>query len=403
MKRILVIMPWIRQGGAELIAAETTFSLGRIGYKVKLAALFVDTSDMGERASQIEYVVPPGWVSSLCRRNKWLLYFLGPFFLFFLVLKRAKEADVLFPHSLPADWIASVISRVLGKPVVWLCNEPPARISLKDVKTLGWADFIMWGVADSFLDRFFVKGVQRIIVYSDSTAKEVAKRYGQEPEVVRLGVDFEFFSKRVPKDINVLIKKYRLSNRFTLLMVGKFHPQENQRLAVEILAELIAEIPRVKLVFVGDGPDGRFLRRRVKSLGVEDYVIFAGFCPPKKVRAWYHLSDLVLFPPLPRVSGIRESWGFVPVEALCAKKLSVVSGGSGVAGVLGREKIGIVASPSVSEFTRQILQFYNAPSEFGALAERGFKYVRENLSWERYAERVGAVLAEAGGWEKDIS
>lgn len=388
---VLIIMPWIRQGGAELIATETAFFLGKIGHKVKLAALFVDASGMRERAGQIEYVAPPGWVSGLCRKSKWFLYFLGPFFLFFLVLKQGGKVDVLFPHSLPAHWVASVVGKVLGKPVVWLCNEPPARVSLSDAKSLGWADFVMWFVADSFLDRFFAKGVRKIIVYSDSTAEEVAARYGKEPEVVRLGVDCEFFGERVPEDIARLKKRYRLSNKFVLLAVGKLHPQENQRLTIKVLSKLVIEIPQVRLVLVGAGPDERGLKAESEKLKVSDKVIFAGFCPPKEVRAWYHLCDLVLFPPLPRVTKVRESWGFIPVEALCAKKLSIVSEGSGVAGVLEREKIGIIAPPNVEEFSRRISEFCRNPSKFEALAERGFNYVRENLSWEKYAERVAGV------------
>lgn len=395
MTKVLIIMPWIRQGGAELIAVETAFFLSKIGYKVKLAALFVDTSDMGERAGQIDYVVPAGRVSRLCRKNKWFLYFLGPFFLFSLVLKQAREMDALFPHSLPAHWVASVVGKVSGKPVVWLCNEPPAKISLKDAKTVGWADFIMWLIADSFLDRFFARGVQKIAVHSDAAAREVAARYGKDSKVIRLGVDFEFFSKKVPKDIEALKKKYRLGNKFVLLIVGKLHPQKNQRLGIEVLAKVAGGIPQARLVLVGDGPDERKLKVKSEKLKVSDKVIFSGFCPLEKVRAWYHLCDLVLFPVLPQTSGTKQSWGFIPVEALCTKKLSIVSGGTGVAEVLEREKIGIIAPPNVEEFSRRVLEFYNNPSKFESLVKAGFAYVWDNLSWEKYAEKVAEVLEES--------
>ena len=386
--RVLIIMPWIRQGGAELIAVETAFYLGKLGHKVKLAALFVDTSKMNKRSREIDYVTPSGWVSALCRKSKWFLYFLGPFFLFFLVLKSAWKTDVLFPHSLPAHWIASVVSKIMMKPGVWLGHEPPARVSFKDAKALGWADFIMWFVADSFLDRFFSTGIQRIIVHSDTTAREVAERYGKDPKIIHLGVDFEFFSKKVPQDVKILKRKYRLGSKFVLLMVGKLRPQKNQRLGIEILAKLVGEIPQARLVLVGDGPDERELK-------VSDKVIFAGFCSPEKVRTWYHLCDLVLFPALPQVSGTKQSWGFIPIEALCAKKLSIVSEGSGVAEVLGKEKIGIISPPNAEEFSWRILEFYRSSSKFKALTEKGFNYVRDNLFWEKYAEQIVEVLEKS--------
>lgn len=395
-------MPWIHQGGAELVAVETAFFLGKIGYKVKLAALFVDTSEMGKRASQIGYVVPAGWVSVLCRKSKWFLYFLGPFFLFSLVLKQAREMDVLFPHSLPAHWIASVIGRVLGKPVVWLCHEPPAKISLKDAKTLGWADFVMWSVADSFLGCLFARGIQKIIVHSNTTAREVTERYGRDSEMIRLGVDFEFFSKKVPQDVKALKEKHQLGNKFIFLIVGKLHPQKNQRLGIKVLSKVVGGIPQARLVLVGDGSDREFLRKQAKSLGVEDYVIFAGFCPREKLRAWYHFCDLVLFPVLPQTQGIKQSWGFVPMEALCAKKLSIVSEGSGVAEVLKGEKAGIISRPDAESFSQWVLEFYNNPRKFEGLIKTGFTYVRDNLSWEKYAEQVAEVLKEVLGLKKSV-
>lgn len=387
--KVLIIMPWIKQGGAELIAVKTGWQLQKLGHKIRLAALYVDVSLMDNQANEIEYVTFGSYIAGLFKKNKFFLYFMGPFFLCFLIIKNIFWTDILFPHSLPSYWIAIPLGKLLGKKVIWLCNEPAKK---KGINEVGFADWFMWRLADSFLDRFLVRRIDQIIVYSQLIRKEVKKRYTKKADLIRLGIDYNFFSKREPFLKNKLKRKYKLSNKFVFLMVGKLSGQKNQQMGLEVLAELKYKITEAVLVLVGDGPGKDNLKLKAKSLKLEDKVIFAGFGSHKIVRAWYDLADLILYPSVGQTAMADQSWGFVPFEALCQKKLSIVSQNSGAGQVIKKEKIGFVCPLKLGCFTLSALNYYKNRKKYQKMAGKGKQWVKDNLSWEKFGQGVGKKL-----------
>lgn len=388
--KILLIMPWIKQGGAELIAVQAAHQLRQLGHEVRLAALFVDYSKMSLEATKINYLTLSKKVSHWLQKSKTLCYFLGPFFLLRLVLREARWADVLFPHSLPSYWVASVAGKLCRKKVIWLCNEPPRK---RKPGEAGFADWLMWRMADSFLDRLFVQGVNKVIVYSRGIAQEVKQRYQKGAILARLGTDFNFFSKTDRKETSGLKRKHRLDNKFVLLMVGKLHPQKNQRLAVEVLANILPRVKNAVLVLVGEGSDKEKLRIKSEKLKIGDKVVFVGFCPPETVRAWYAVADLVLFPSVGQTALVGQSWGFIPFEALCQEKISIVARGCGAAEVLDEEQIGVICPPTVADFSLAALAVFEEKKKYGEMGKRGRLYVKNNFSWERWGRKIEKVLA----------
>lgn len=391
--KILIIMPWIRQGGAELIAARTGLELQKRGHKVKIAALFTDLSKMADWAGELTYVRPGRFWQTVFKKSKWALYFLGPFWLWGLVWREAEWAEVLFPHSLPAYWVAPIVGRLKKKKTIWLCNEPPrAR------KELGGADGLMWRLSDGPWEKWLGRLADKVIVYSDLVQKEVGQRYGREAKRVRLGVDFDFFSRKVSeKEKRGLRERFGLGDEPVWLMVGRLDRQKNQRLAVGVFASWQKKKEEGRLVLVGEGPDRQELEKMIDEQGLRRKVILAGLARPEEVRAWYAVADLVLFPSVNQTATMNQSWGFVPFEALCQKKLTIVSTGSGAAEVLVPERIGLAAMPTVAAFGEKIGEFYREKEEYSEWAKRGQVWVKENLTWEKFADEVEVVLKEVAG------
>ncbi len=154
------------------------------------------------------------------------------------------------------------------------------------------------------------------------------------------------------------------------------------------------KIENAVLVLVGEGIDRKNLELRIKNLELSNKVILAGFCQPKEVRAWYAVSDLVLFPSVRQTATVDQSWGFVPFEALCQGKISLVSKESGAAEVLGREKLGIVCRLKVNDFSGAVLSVFQNSPAYQKMGKRGRRYVKEKLRWERYGQEVNQVIDE---------
>ena len=62
------------------------------------------------------------------------------------------------------------------------------------------------------------------------------------------------------------------------------------------MPKILKEIPEVKLLIVGDGPDLQQLKRISKKLGLDKKIIFTGFVPYKEVPRFCSLADLCINP-----------------------------------------------------------------------------------------------------------
>lgn len=386
--RVLYIMPWIRQGGAEADAVYSAYYLSARNHQTAILCLFYNLSHLDSVSFNLSFICPPWYIQRILEKSKFLTYFLGPWILLYLFLRRALEFDVYHPHSLPAPWVCVIgvaIFRAFGyknaslERIFWLCNEPPRQVSLVDLKYIGLLDWLMWFIASSIFDQWVCSKIKNITVYSSLVGSQVQQRYHRSSQLIRLGVA-PLFSLPPIVDFK---KTYNLSSKIVLLMVGRLHPQKNQRLGLGILAELLKYDSRFFLVLVGRGPDEEFLRKEVSRLGVLDNVLFFGQASPQQSRDWYYSCDLVLYPSVNQAGAINQSWGLVPFEALTCGKLTLVSQNTGSGEWYGQLFPQLILPPEISSFADKVRELISHPVKLD------LKTIRQNLhsdlSWENYA------------------
>jgi phosphatidylinositol alpha-1,6-mannosyltransferase len=376
--KILIIQPWIRLGGAEWVSVRLTRELVEMGNEARLVALFLEPEGLPSDYAKVEYVMPNRFIRALISRSRLMFYLLGVPMLFLLVLSHSKGVDLLNPHNFPASWVASLVGALRGIPTLWTCNEPPSRITGRQARHIGIGEMIGWSVASGPLDRFFVRHISAIHVLSEKTQSEVESRYHRGSTVIRSSVDWSFLDRSCTDD---MARKYGIRGRFILLTVGKLHPQKNHMLCLQALPDVIRQIDDALLVIVGDGPMRRPLQELARDLKISDHVLFLGRVPSQDLPGLYRACNVLLLPAL------NQSWGLTPFEALCAKRISIVSDDSGAAEVLGREDIGVVAKPEPSEFARSIIQVHSDPEKYDALARDGYAYVVNYLNPRLFAEQ----------------
>ena len=386
--KILIIQPWIRAGGAELVSVHLADQLRRQGHKASIVCTYVDLDSLPDQARKIDYMVPNRHLSFLCKNHRLAFLVLAPWVLFYIAWKNSRDADVLNPHNFPAAWIAAVINMLRGIPVLWTCNEPPERPQLRHVLNIGLGDFIGWTLASSWIDRLLVNRFAGIYVPSEMTRHQVRARYGRDPDVNRIGVDPQRFRNSTNSD---LVKRLGLEGKFVLLAVGKLHHQKNQIICIQALEHVLQKVPNAVLVLIGDGPMASVWQRRVIEAGLDDKVLFLGHKSSSLIADIYSICDVNLVPAL------NQSWGLTPFEALCAQKVSIVSNEAGASEVVSRQRIGLVSEATAESFSQEILKVYADPKPYQDMAARGQKFVSQHLTWESYAERVLAQLEDIVG------
>lgn len=146
-----------------------------------------------------------------------------------------------------------------------------------------------------------------------------------------------------------------------VLFVGRLLTWKGVLLALESFAT--AKVADARLVFIGDGEARRLLSKRIRELGLEDCVDFAGALPRDEVLRRMCAAAALLFP------SFHDSAGFVVSEAL-SLGLPVVCldhGGPGYLRTLWPETpaaaVGVGPRPAVlNEMARAIREFVVNPA-----------------------------------------
>ncbi len=360
--KILLIHPFIQLGGGELVILRLANYFVKKGYTVGIACCFVNNQFLDTIDTRITFYTPPAFIAHFCQQQRLFLATIGFFILLIQTTLLSFSFDILFPHNFPSIFFAAIGKFFSNKKILWEYNEG-AQLP----KSL------------AFLEEFSAKQSDEMIVLDNKNKKVAKKRFQKNASVIRPGIDFTYWSGKAVKD-----KKY--NNKTILLSVGKLHPQKNQILLLDVLVQVLPKIPSLHLVLVGTGPDFERITRRIHELHLEKYVTLTGSISNPQLRNLYHSAFLVCFPAL------DQTWGLTPFEALCQQTVSIVSSEAGAAEVLSPNKIALIADPTSEDFSKEIIKAYRNKATLMKIGKKGYRYVKENLTWENFYEGVENVM-----------
>ena len=290
---------------------------------------------------------------------------------------RLNDFDVVNVHNCPAEFSTFPYHR----PTIWMCNEPLLYLSL-ELKSSQIPKLIKEPLLsfDKFLVKYFLR---HAVVADEFNAKRFQKIYGFRPKIIPYGIDYEFFSKGNGKKG---LEKFDLFDNFVVLQVGVLNPFKNQIESIKTIEKLRNKIPKIKLLLVGRGESEKpVLERYVRDRGLEKNVIFTEHLDRDLVRELYHACHVLLHPIKP-----QGGW-LAPFEALCAGKPIVVSTEMTASDIIRREEIGVVTD----DFPGVVWDIYKNPDKYSEMAKKGETWVKKNLSWERFCERMVDLFYEA--------
>ncbi|WP_025729843.1 glycosyltransferase [Atopobacter phocae] len=141
------------------------------------------------------------------------------------------------------------------------------------------------------MTRFYCDRTDSVIVPSQLT-KEKLRSYGvlQQIFVVPTGVPIPEFSS---ENRQVMREQFGYNDKdIVLLSLSRLSPEKNIEAIINQLPAIIALVPEVKLLIIGDGPSRKNLEQLTVKNHVERYVHFVGEVPHSEAYAYYQMSDL---------------------------------------------------------------------------------------------------------------
>jgi glycosyltransferase involved in cell wall biosynthesis len=139
-----------------------------------------------------------------------------------------------------------------------------------------------------------------------------------------------------------------------VLLVARLDPMKGQDAVIKAIPRVLRDIRRVKLVIVGNGSFSSSksglrlskskkwlmeLENLVKSLHIEDNVVFSGYLPQCLLNAAYDACDMTILP------SWQEGFGLVVVESWLYKKPTLVSTKAGIAELIDNSRNGLLIDP----------------------------------------------------------
>jgi glycosyltransferase involved in cell wall biosynthesis len=275
----------------------------------------------------------------------------------------------------PLGWSALQAAQALRLPVV------------SDFRTNFHAYSRHYGVA--WLQRPIVGYLRKFhnrtactMVPTDTLRSELQAEGFMNLRVVARGVDTNLFDPA--RRSEALRRSWGVApDQMVAMHVGRIAPEKNLETLIAAHAAMRQRDPRVKLVFVGDGPARAAMQQRCPDAH------FAGLQRGEALAAHYASADVFLFPSL------TETYGNVLPEAL-ASGLAVVAFDCAAAGQLvSHGHNGLLVKPGEgAEFCSTAARLAGHLAEARLLGAEG-RHTALKLDWGRIAREVESEYLSA--------
>lgn len=279
-----------------------------------------------------------------------------------------NKYDIINCHNFPSTITSVKIKEQSDMPVIWYCHEPLYVVKSNNP---------LFHFIKNY-DRKVVEKIDEIVSYSYNS-DSIDRLYNRKPIPIYSGVDIGRFGKG---DKGKIKEKYGINDN-VLLFVGQLAIDKRVHDLICALKIVNEKIPNTKLVIVGDGRYKDNLASMAHELKLKNNVIFTGFVDDEELPDYYASADIFLNP------AVKQSWGLAPFEAMAAKTLTVVSSDTGAAQVIKENDIGVVLDPLQPElWAEKIIGLLENKEESEKMAEKGYRWVNENMSWEIFAKNM---------------
>lgn len=187
-----------------------------------------------------------------------------------------------------------------------------------------------------------------------------------------------------PRDSSECRKALNLPlDKKIILTVGNLEPVKGQTHLIEAVQRVIRERKDILCVIVGAGKLRTTLKRQIRSLGLEDYVVLAGGKPHDEIATWMNACDLFVLPSL------RESFGVVQIEAMACGKPVVATRNGGSEEVIISKEYGLLVDPANPEDLAEKIQIA-LEREWDRKAI--LRYI-ERFTWENIGKEIVDVYS----------
>jgi len=215
-----------------------------------------------------------------------------------------------------------------------------------------------------------------VIAISKELTETIPDEFGISPDKVKAiynGIDTGRFR---PKESPL---KGRFGGKRVILSVCVLHKQKGVQHLIEAMNDIIAKVPSVHLLVVGDGPYRRDLEAQVARFGLKDRVTFEGKVDNGRIDEYYNAADAFAIPTI-----CVEGLPLIELEAMACGKPVVASNIGGIPTVIVDGENGLLAKPGdVRELAEKIISVLSDAALASRLGSAARKTIESGFSRQK--------------------
>lgn len=233
------------------------------------------------------------------------------------------------------------------------------------------------------------KSADVLLAPCEFVSRWIASSYGIKPITMFLdGINFDTFDRHKSNPDRFFSSHPTLEGKKIILFVGRITDSKNIHSLIEAFDYVRKMNPEVSLVLVGDYDHYPAyylkLNQLIKSRRLEGHIIFAGIVPWQDLPSYYSACTLY---------ATCSLWeGFLRAEAFAYGKPIVCFDIAGNSETVKNGINGFLVKPAdIEGFGLRMFQLIEDQQLCILLGENGYKWAKENLDFDRIAERFIAL------------
>lgn len=297
------------------------------------------------------------------------------FFPFIPALQLAKFIDNNNIDIVHFHWGKDIMTIVLAK-----------LLSKKKPKIIHSRHMNMTRFKDDIYHRWLYKNIDLLHAVTKQVEEQMQKFIPQEirPAIktVYLGAKESQVAMQKVEDLRA---KYELKDAFIVGIVGRICEDKGQYIVIEALAKLKEH--NIKALIVGHTMSEAYLtelKEKVKSLGVEDRVLFSGFT--KDVNEHIKLCDVTV------LASYKETFGLVVIESMMNKVCTIATDRGGPLEIIDDDINGLLFDRTSEDLTGKIEHLYKNPHIKESLTLAGYEKAKREFDYDTQMQKLYDVM-----------
>lgn len=297
------------------------------------------------------------------------------FFPFIPALQLASFIDKHDIDTVHFHWGKDIITVVLAK---FFSKKKPKIIHSRHMN--------MTRFKDDFYHRWLYKNINLLHAVTKQIEEQMQKFIPQEirPPVktIYLGAKESHVDMQKVDDLR---SKYELKDTLVVGIVGRICEDKGQYIVVEAIAKL-KEL-NIKVLIVGHTMSEAYLtelKEKIKSLGIEDRVLFSGFT--KDVNEHIKLCDVTV------LASYKETFGLVVIESMINRVCSLATDRGGPLEIIKDGVDGLLFDRSAEDLASKIEYLYKNPHIKESLTLAGYEKAKREFEHDTQMQKLYDVM-----------